>query len=128
MPKILSANRTNVLVNGEAVEGLQEISYRTVTSYTDVDAIGARERIGVVHGPTKVVGSLRVRSVVDSLEQLLRDQAPFQIFAAIQNEGDDEVIHEISLEECFLHGKSYAMGAGNVAETIYEFSATREQG
>jgi hypothetical protein len=127
MPKILSANRTNVLINGKAVEGLQEIAYRVVTPHTDIEAIGASERVGVVFGPTRVVGHLRVRSVVDDLEGLLAARSEFQIFASVHAEGSDDVLHEVSLEQCRLSGKQYAMGVGGVGETIYEFTATREQ-
>ena len=127
MAKILSANRTHVLINGEEIEGLQEITYKTSKPYSDVTAIGSDERIGVMYGATSISGTLRVKSVVDPLETLLASKEPFQIFASIQNEHDDEVAHEISLDECQMHGKTYVMGAGNVAETIYAFSATRER-
>ena len=70
MPKILSANRTNVLVDGAlGLKGLQEITYQSNTPYRDVDAIGSRERVGVIQGTTSVVGTMRVSSVNDSLER-----------------------------------------------------------
>ncbi len=128
MPKILSANRTNVLIDGKAVEGLQEISFKTEASFQDIQAIGASERIGVVFGPTRVVGTLSVRSVCDALEALLSNRKPFQIFASVMADGSDDVLHEVSLNDCRLHGKQYAMGVGGVGETVYSFSATREQG
>ena len=59
---------------------------------------------------------------------LIASQAPFQIFISVTSaESADEVIHEISLEECYAHEKTYAMGVGGTGETIYHFSATREQ-
>ncbi|WP_058556379.1 hypothetical protein [Thiohalocapsa sp. ML1] len=127
MPKILSANRANVLVDGEPVEGLQEIAYKSQTPYADVAAIGARNRIGVVFGTTSVTGSLRIRSLSERLDALLTSQAPFQIFVSV-NDAGDEVLSELSFNECYLHGKSHVMGAGNVAETLYEFSATAVAG
>ena len=123
MSKILAANRANVLIDGEAVDGLQEITYRSETPYSDVAAIGSRDRIGVVFGTTAVTGALRIRSVDDRLEGLLQAQSPFQIFVST-NDSADEVLHELAFSDCYLHGKSHVMGAGNVAETLYEFSAT----
>ncbi|MEM7587643.1 MAG: hypothetical protein AAF560_29925 [Acidobacteriota bacterium] len=127
MPKILSANRSSVLIDGNAVEGLQEITYRTVKPVTDVAAIGSDERIGVVYGTTRVAGTLRVRSIVDQLETALKDKSSFQIFVALQGEVGDDTGHEITLDECYLTGKSFAMGAGGVADSIYEFSATSSE-
>ena len=34
MPTVFSANRSSVLVDGEAIEGLQSLAYRVVTAYT----------------------------------------------------------------------------------------------
>lgn len=123
MPKILSANRANVLVDGEPVEGLQEINYKSQTPYVDVAAIGSRNRVGIVQGTTSITGTLRIRSLSDRLDALLQSQAPFQLFVSV-NDASDEVLSELSFNECHLHGKSYVMGAGNVAESLYEFSAT----
>lgn len=127
MPKILSANRANVLVDGELVEGLQEIAYRSQTPYTDITAIGSRDRVGVVFGNTSVSGSLRIRSVSDALDALLQSQAAFQIFVSVNDEAD-EVLHELAFTDCRMHGKSHQMGVGNVAETLYEFSASSVTG
>ncbi len=127
MPKILSANRSNVLIDGEAVEGLQEISYQTVKPVTDVAAIGTDRRVGVIYGTTRVIGTLRVRSVVDRLETALKDKSSFQIFVSLQGEVGDDTAHEITLDGCYLTGKSFAMGAGGVADSIYEFTATSSE-
>ncbi|HWI60727.1 MAG TPA: hypothetical protein VNT75_02685 [Symbiobacteriaceae bacterium] len=125
---ILSANRSNVLVNGQALEGLQEITYQTVRNHENIAAIGQAERVGVVFGPTHVVGTMRVRSSSQSLEDLLKNQAPFQIFASLKHgQAEAETVKEISLDEVYLHGKSFALAAGGVVETIYHFTATRER-
>lgn len=126
MPKILSGNRSNILVNGKPIEGLQEIAFRTVKPYTEIPAIGTDERVGVVYGTTRVTGTLRVRSVSDVLEEALKLKTPFQILASVQGDGGQSA-HEITLDECFLHGKSFAIAAGGAGETTYEFSATRER-
>ena len=39
MPTVFSANRSSVLVDGEAVEGLQSLVYRVVTEREDIRAV-----------------------------------------------------------------------------------------
>ena len=128
MATILSANRSNVLVNGQTLAGLQEITYQTVKPHTDIAAIGTDERVGVVYGMTKVTGTLRIRSASDELEQLLQSKESFQIFASLKHvAAEGEVAKEVTLDECQLQGKSFALAAGGVVEVIYHFSATRER-
>ncbi|TJY42634.1 hypothetical protein E5161_07210 [Cohnella pontilimi] len=128
MATILTANRSNVLVNGKALEGLQEIAFQTVKSYSDVSAIGTDERVGIVYGMTKINGTLRVRSASDELEQLLVSKGSFQIMASIKYDTPEgEGTKLITLDECQLHGKSFGLSAGGVVEVIYQFSSTREQ-
>lgn len=127
MATILSASRSNVLVNGKVVEGLQEISYQTVRNYEDIAAIGTDERVGVVYGLTKVIGTLRIRSANDDLEELLQSKKPFQVFASLKHttaQGEDAV-KEVTLDECYLYGKTFGLATGGVVEVIYQFSATR---
>lgn len=128
MATILSANRSNVLVNGTALAGLQEISYQTVKPQTDIAAIGTDERVGVVYGLTKITGTLRIRSASDEMEALLQSKDTFQIFASLKHvTAEGEVAKEVTLDECQLLGKSFGLAAGGVVEVIYHFSATRER-
>lgn len=128
MATILTANRSNVLINGQAIQGLQEITYQTVKPYADIAAIGTDERVGVVYGLTKVTGTLRIRSASDELEKLLQSKSVFQIFASMkQVTADGETTKEVTLDECYFHGKEFGLSAGGVAEVIYHFSATRER-
>ncbi|HLN60522.1 MAG TPA: hypothetical protein VK464_03150 [Symbiobacteriaceae bacterium] len=124
MPTILAANRSNVLVNGKTLEGLQEISYQLVRPRADIAAIGTDERIGVVFGQTNVVGTLRVRSASQELDDLLAGKGAFQIMASLRPNGSDEAL-TVTLDECYIEGKSFGLAAGGVAEVIYQFSATR---
>lgn len=128
MATILSANRSNVLVNGQTLAGLQEITYQTVKPHTDIAAIGTDERVGVVYGLTKVTGTLRIRSANDELERLLQSKETFQIFASLKHvAAEGEVAKELTLDEVQLHGKAFGLAAGGVVEVIYHFSATRER-
>ncbi|MEM7212433.1 MAG: hypothetical protein AAF479_11160 [Pseudomonadota bacterium] len=127
MPKILSANRSKVLIDGEPVEGLQDISFVTDRPTADVHAIGEAERIGVVFGSTKVTGVIKARSAVAALDEKLRTTEAFQVVVSTNFDGEDgEEESVISLQECFAHGRRFSMGVGGVAETLYDFSATRE--
>jgi hypothetical protein len=124
MPTILAANRSNVLINGQAIEGLQEITYQLVRPRADIAAIGTDERIGVTFGQTSVVGSMRIRSANQELDDLLAGKGAFQIMASLRPNGSDEAM-TITLDECYIEGKSFGLAAGGVAEVIYQFSATR---
>lgn len=126
MATILSANRSNVLVNGKVIEGLQEITYQTVQPQMEIAAIGTDERVGVVYGMTKVNGSLRVRSASDELDALVQSKASFQILASLKHmAAEAETTKELTLDECFMTGRSFGLAAGGVVEVIYQFSATR---
>lgn len=128
MATILSANRSNVLVNGQAIQGLQEITFQTDKPHMDIAAIGTDERVGVVYGLTRVVGTLRVRSASDDLEALLHSKGTFQIFASLKHvTAEGELNKEVTLDECQIHGKTFGLAAGGVVEVIYQFSATRER-
>ena len=43
MPTVFSANRSSVLVDGEAIEGLQSLAFRVVTEREDIRAVGSDE-------------------------------------------------------------------------------------
>ncbi|MBK5926165.1 hypothetical protein [Rhodobaculum claviforme] len=129
MPRILSANRSKVLIDGEPVEGLQDISFVTERPTLDIAAIGEAERIGVVFGTTRVIGVIKARSTVPALEVKFAAGQPFQIVISTQVDGEDGPEENvISLQECYAHGKRFALGVGGVGETLYDFSATREGG
>jgi hypothetical protein len=128
MATILSANRSSVLINGKAIEGLQEIAFQTIKPHQDIAAIGSEERVGVVYGMTRVTGTLRVRSANDELEKLNQSKETFNILASLKHvTADGEVAKEIALDDCQLHGKSFGLAAGGVVEVVYQFSAVRER-
>lgn len=121
MPTIYAANESVVLVDGQAVEGVRALEYRSRTVRSDVYAIGASERIGVVTGPQSVEGRIRVASaspVVDGVAP----NAFFQIAAQLR-QGDTQVT--VSFDECLLVEKSFGLAAGGHGEAVYAFTATR---
>lgn len=127
MPKILSANRSKVLIDGEPLEGLQDISFVTDRPTTDIAAIGEAERIGIVFGTTRVTGVIKAKSALDLVDEKFANNQSFQIVISTNFDGPDgEVENVISLQECYAHGKRFAMGVAGAAETLYDFTATRE--
>ncbi len=44
MPSVFSANHSNVLLDGDPIEGLQSLAFRVVTEREDVRAVGSGER------------------------------------------------------------------------------------
>ncbi len=121
MPIVFAANESALLVNGEAVEGVRAVEYRTNTERNDLYAVGSSERIGVVTGHRSVQGRIRVASSAPSLEKMVGD-AFFHISAPLR-QGDTEMT--VSIDECLLTGTTFSMDAGAHGETTYEFTATR---
>ena len=123
---VFSANRSNVLVDGEAIEGLQSLTYRVVTEREDVCAIGSSERVAVSFGLRRVQGEIAVRSANFKLDSLLDKQAQFQVVANLKkDESNDSPKRTVSFDECYLENKDFAIGAGGTVLTTYIFTATR---
>lgn len=121
MPTVFAANESAVLVDGQPLEGVRAVEYRSLTSRDDLYALGSSERIGVITGPRSVEGRIRVASSAPALDALVGDDF-FQIAAPLR-QGDTEVT--VSFDECLLTEKSFSMGAGGHGETVYAFTATR---
>ena len=124
MPAIYSANKSNVLIDGEAIEGLQSLAFRVVTEREDIRAVGVDERIDVSFGLRTVQGEIIVRSASVKLDELLRDRAVFQLVANLKKDDAGE-LRAYSFDDCYVESKSFNMGAGGTAVTNYAFSATR---
>jgi hypothetical protein len=126
-PTLISANVSNIKVDGEVIPGLQAIDYKVVRNRQNVHNIGIDERIGVDYGPMYVTGNLRVRSTYPKLDEMLvkgvADVKPFQLVVELKKLG--EKIKTLSFDDCFLEGKSFAMDANGVGISDYSFTATR---
>ncbi len=125
MPTVFSANRSSVLVDGEAVEGLQSLVYRVVTEREDIRAVGTDERVDVIFGLRTVHGELTVRSANLALDGLLAGRARFQLVANLKRDESDGATRTVSFDDCFAEGKTFGMDAGGTATTVYSFTATR---
>lgn len=127
MPKIYAANRSNVLVDGEALEGVQTLHYRVVIERQDIRALGSDERVDVAFGLRTVEGELVVRSSSDKLDTILAASTRFQVVANLKKDVGmvTESTRTVSFDDCFVTGKRFDMDAGDTARTLYSFTATR---
>lgn len=121
MPTIFAANESQVLVDGQAIEGVRAIEYRKVQSRENVFGLGSAERIGMVSGPQVLEGRIRVASTAASLDALTVDQQ-FQISAVLRHGATNMTV---TFDECYLLEKTFEMGVGGHGEAIYSFTATR---
>jgi hypothetical protein len=125
MPTVFSANRSNVLVDGKAIDGLQSLVYRVVTEREDIRAVGSNERVDVIFGLRTVRGELVVKSANFALDGLLDKRTKFQLVANLKKtEGTDDV-RTMSFDDCFVEGKAFQLDAHGSAATTYAFTATR---
>jgi hypothetical protein len=132
MPTILSANSSNVLLDGEPIEGLQAITYKVVKNREDVPAIGTDERIDVSFGLKVVNGALKIKSTNATLNGHLASNTSFQIVANL-NKGTtapsggitSETSQTVTFDECFIDDKDFGLDANGVVMTTYTFTATR---
>ena len=125
MPTVFSANRSSILVDGAAVEGLQSLVYRVVTEREDIRAVGSSERVEVIFGLRTIRGELVVKSASFSLDGLLDKRQKFQLVANLKRtEGVDDT-RTVSFDDCFVEGKAFQLDAHGSATTTYAFSATR---
>ncbi|MFP2910864.1 hypothetical protein ACLESD_38685 [Pyxidicoccus sp. 3LFB2] len=125
MPTVFSANRSSVLVDGEAVEGLQSLAFRVVTEREDIRAIGTNERVDVIFGLRTVQGEMVIRSANLKLDGLLQARARFQLVTNLKRTEGNEETRTLSFDDCFVEGKSFQLDAHGSAATTYAFTATR---
>lgn len=128
MATIFSANSSNILLDGDPLEGLQSLNFRVITEREDIRAVGSDERIDVSFGLRTVQGELVVQSASPRLDGLLADRAGFQLVASLSKSkgaSSTESPTDYAFDECFVESKSFGMSAGGSPITTYGFSATR---
>ncbi len=126
MPTILAASRSNVLLDGEPIEGLQSLNYKVKKNREDIPAIGTDERIDVSFGLKVVEGTLKVKSTNGVLNGHLADNTKFQVVANLKKElGVSQATQTVTFDDCFMDDKDFGIEANGVAVTTYFFTATR---
>lgn len=126
MPSVFSANHSSLLVDGEAVEGVQSLAFRIVTEREDIRAIGADERVDVSFGLRTVSGEVCVRSTASAFDDKLAQRTSFNMVAVLKKgKGHEDPQRSYAFDDCYVEAKSMTMGAGGAAETAYQFTATR---
>lgn len=126
MANVYAANRSNVLIDGQPIEGLRSLVYRVVTEREDVRAIGSDERVDVIFGLRTIHGELAVASASPDLDARLHGRSRFQVVANLRrDEGGEGPRRTLSFDDCYVEGKSFTMGAGGAVTTTYAFTATR---
>lgn len=126
MATVFAANKSSVLVDGEVVEGLQSLAFRTQTEQEDVRGVGSDERVAVVFGLRTVVGELAVKSVSTKLDELMGQRAPFQLVADLkQDESESSPKRKLSFDGCYVQDKRFSLAANGSVLTTYAFTATR---
>ncbi|CDP82982.1 MULTISPECIES: hypothetical protein [Mycolicibacterium] len=121
MPTIYAASESTVLVDGEPIEGVQGIDYRTRHERTNIYALGSTERVGVVSGAYEVQGRIRVTSASAKLDALGGEQM-FQIIANLRH-GDTEAT--VTFDDCCLTEKTFDLSVNGQGAAVYAFSAAR---
>ena len=126
MATVFSSNKSSVVVDGEAIEGLQSLAYRVQTEQEDVRGVGSDERVAVVFGLRVVQGELAVKSISTKLDGLLEKQGVFQLVADLkQDDSDKSPKRKLSFDGCYVRDKQFSLAANGSVLTTYAFSATR---
>ena len=121
MATIFAANESSVLVNGEAVVGVNAIEYRYNQVRHNVYALGSAERIGMVSGQRTVEGQIAASSTIAALDNMVGDE-PFQVSAQLRH---GETLMTVAFDDCHLTDKQFSLGIGEHGQSVYRFVATR---
>lgn len=127
MGNIISANHSNILVDGEAIVGAQSFTFKTKHNTEEVFGIGSAERMDVSFGQSSVVGSFTVKSYSPTLDSILSEKKKCQIVIKLKKQKglSEDGERTVSLDEVFLEGKDFEIAANGVGQTTYHLTATR---
>jgi hypothetical protein len=120
MPTVFAANESTVTVNGKPVEGVVSLEYQRSQTRSNLYALGSAQRIGMISGPAAVEGRLTVASTSPDLDGL-DPEASFQVIANLKR---GTTAMTVTIDECYLTDKSFALGVGDHGQAVYAFSAT----
>lgn len=122
MAVVFTAHSSSVLVDGQAVEGVQGVDYRVVRQQGQVYALGSSERLTAYYGETHVDGRITVASTNAALDALVTSGNAFQVVGNLMHAGASRTV---SFDECRMARKEFNLTSGGHGETVYLFTATR---
>jgi hypothetical protein len=121
MATVFAASESSVMVDGDAVEGVQTIDYRMRRTRASVYALGSVERVAVTSGYHDVEARLRVASSNAKLDGLAGDQ----LFQVVANLRHGESSMTVTFDDCYLTEKTFDLSVGRHGESVYCFTAAR---
>jgi hypothetical protein len=122
MATIFTAHSSSVLVDGQAIEGVQAVDFRIVRQQGDIFALGSSERLTSYYGATRVDGRITVASTNATLDGLVNSGNAFQI---VGNLAHADRSRTLAFDDCRMSKKEFSLSTGGHAETTYLFTATR---
>lgn len=124
---ILSANKTEILFDGEKIPGLRGFAFKAYDDRQDVRGIGAQERIGVVYGRLQIKGQVIVNSNSELLNRHMNDRTAFQIVVQVDQSAypEDMGAKKITFDGCHIDEREFTLDANGYALTTYTFTADR---
>jgi hypothetical protein len=129
MSMLIAANASQITIDGKVVPGIQSIDFKITRNRQNIHAISTEERLGAYYGALFVQGSVKIKSGYDALDKKMYETIPtlkfFQIVVQLQPQSVDKPVKKITFDECILEDKTFAMDAAGVAQTTYNFTATR---
>lgn len=124
---VFSANKTEVLFDGEKIQGLKGFAFKVADDRQDVRGLGAQERIGVVYGRLQVKGQIIVNSNSELLNKHMNERTSFQIVVQVDQTAYPEDLgkKKITFDGCHVDEREFTLDANGYALSTYTFTADR---
>ena len=124
---VLTANKTEVMFDGEKVPGLKGFAFKVFEDKQEVRGIGTEERLGVVYGRLHIKGQILVHSNSEFLNSKMLERKPFQVVVRMDQSAypEDLGTKSISFDGCHIDDREFTLDANGYALTTYTFTADR---
>ena len=124
---VFSANKTEVLFDGEKIQGLKGFAFKVADDRQDVRGLGAQERIGVVYGRLQVKGQIIVNSNSELLNKHMNERTSFQVVVQVDQTAYPEDLgkKKITFDGCHVDEREFTLDANGYALSTYTFTADR---
>ena len=125
---VIAATKTEVLFDGQKLDGLKGFQYKRVIQRQDVDTIGSKERRTLVFGKELIKGVAIFHSNSPVLNEWMNSEKPFQI--VLQTTLDPYGVNpgntkKLTFDECRIEESEFSMDANGYGLTTYTWTATR---